>query len=222
MVIPPVGVRLWSVAWSAVVCHPLRTAATVAGFVLPLALLPGGSAGAWALRLVASAVCGAVGVGALVVPAFRRQLSTTMAARVDVARAALRAANPDVVVGSSWGGALAVALMEQGDWGGRTVLLGPAHGRVARAVRAPAPRLPATVDGPVHIVHAVRDTTCPIEDSRHLQQGTRAPVCTLLEVHGDGHALKSVCAGAGSKLLLDRVRGVGVIPAHDTWHAPRP
>jgi len=44
--------------------------------------------------------------------------------------------DPDVVVGSSWGGAVALACIQTGVWYGPTLLLAPAHQRIEAAMGA--------------------------------------------------------------------------------------
>ncbi len=92
----------------------------------------------------------------------------------------------DVVLGSSYGGAVALELLHRGVWNGPTVLLCPAHQLVAkRSGRA----LPSTSLGShVCVVHGNRDETVPISDSRALVQGAAA---TLIEVDDDHRLSKS-------------------------------
>jgi predicted esterase len=98
--------------------------------------------------------------------------------------AALAANPPDVVVGSSFGGAITVALLDQGAWRGPTVLLAPA------AARLDVPnRLPEGVA--VTVVHGDRDDIIPIDDSRALARTGTAALVRLIEV-ADDHRLKSL------------------------------
>jgi dienelactone hydrolase len=55
---------------------------------------------------------------------------------VAVARDALQRCKPDVVVGFSWGGAIAIELIRSGDWKGPTVLLAPAHKKLDQLMRS--------------------------------------------------------------------------------------
>ena len=76
---------------------------------------------------------------------------------------ALRREKPDVVVGSSWGGAVALKCIEQGYWAGPAVLLAPAIS--ARGVWNLAwpsfePELPAAAAARVLVVQGDRDDTC--------------------------------------------------------------
>jgi hypothetical protein len=56
---------------------------------------------------------------------------------VDVMERALKQYEPDVVVGSSWGGAIATWCLVAGSWSGPTVLLAPAYHRVRFAMGDP-------------------------------------------------------------------------------------
>lgn len=85
----------------------------------------------------------------------------------------------DLVLGSSFGGAVCIELLAQGIWKGPTVLLCPAHQRVAALARKAPPKLPPGAR--VLVVHGLQDSTVPVEHSRALaRQGA-----TLLEVDDD-------------------------------------
>ena len=102
---------------------------------------------------------------------------------------------PDVVVGSSYGGAVLCELLQTGHWSGPTLLLAPA----ARLYN-PSARLPADV--PVVIVHGLRDEVVPIEHSRALV-ATRKPQRTWLHEVDDDHRLtRTVSSGR----LIEYVR----------------
>ncbi len=88
---------------------------------------------------------------------------------------------PDVLVGSSFGGAVALELLHRGVWRGPTLLLAPA---VAR--RGPAAHLPDGVR--VWIVHGLRDALVPIDGSRALARTGSPELVRLIEVDDD-HAL---------------------------------
>lgn len=123
-----------------------------------------------------------------------------MNACIDIQRRALNA--PDVLVGSSWGAAVAASLLALGPWRGPTVLLCPALRQIERWMypRGPLPSsaitaagvaerlasLPKTVKARCLIVHGTRDRVVPLEDSRWLSQrsGIR-----LMEIQGGSHGL---------------------------------
>ncbi len=105
-------------------------------------------------------------------PALPRE---NFAESVRIAENALQADRPDVVVGSSRGGAVAMAMKLDG---------------LPMVLLAPAWRffldLPTLV-GPVHIIHSPADSLVPIDHSRDLLRLFPAQV-TLLEI-GDRHTL---------------------------------
>jgi alpha-beta hydrolase superfamily lysophospholipase len=94
---------------------------------------------------------------------------------------ALASYRPDLLVGSSFGGAVVVTLLEQGLWTGPTLLLAPAALRLC-----PISRLAENV--PVTIVHGRGDTVIDIEDSRKLARTGTPGWVRLFEVD-DAHDL---------------------------------
>jgi len=88
---------------------------------------------------------------------------------------------PHVVIGSSYGGAIVVALLQRGLWKGPTLLLAQA----ALRRRMPA-ELPADVD--VWLVHGLRDEIIDVEDSRTLARAGTPGRVRLIEVD-DVHSL---------------------------------
>lgn len=109
---------------------------------------------------------------------------------------------PDVLVGSSFGGAVAAALLQRGSWHGPTVLLAP-----ALEPFGVEPSLPA--GAPVVIVHGIADDIVPIEASRRLARACDPAWVTLVEVD-DGHRLGSLLE---SERLADIVREVAGPPS---------
>jgi len=103
---------------------------------------------------------------------------------VRVQREAMASHDPDVVVGSSFGGAVLAFLLREGSWRGPTLLLAPA----AEKLGYPG-ALPSGV--PVMIVHGLRDDVVPIEDSRRLVATGTPGIVQLLEVD-DEHPLRSL------------------------------
>ncbi len=118
---------------------------------------------------------------------------------------ALRRFRPDVLVGSSFGGAVAVALLQRVLWRGPTLLLAQA----ALHYGLPA-RLPEHV--PVWLVHGLRDTIVDPEQSRELSRSGTPGLVRLVEVD-DEHALPGlVASGELVKLvraLFESSRAVG-------------
>jgi pimeloyl-ACP methyl ester carboxylesterase len=106
---------------------------------------------------------------------------------------------PDVLVGSSFGGAVAVALLERQLWRGPTLLLAQA----AVLYRADA-CLPGGVR--VLLVHARQDSVVPIEHSRTLARTGTAGLVELVEVD-DNHALSGLVASGELVAMVKRVAG---------------
>jgi predicted esterase len=103
------------------------------------------------------------------------------AGSVAVQAAALREFDPHVLVGSSYGGAIAVDLLQRGDWRGPTLLLAQAALR-----RGQPAQLPPGVT--VWLVHGTRDAIIDPEDSRVLARTGSSEHVRLIEVDDD-HAL---------------------------------
>jgi len=117
---------------------------------------------------------------------------------VEVQASSLKDFDPDVLVGSSFGGAVAVALLQRGLWRGPTLLLAQAALR-----RGQPPELPDRV--PILLVHGLQDSLIDPLDSRTLARAGAPEWVELLEVEDD-HALhRSVENGA----LLSWVRDLG-------------
>jgi pimeloyl-ACP methyl ester carboxylesterase len=102
---------------------------------------------------------------------------------------------PDVVVGSSFGGAVAVALLQRAAWRGPTLLLAQAALRMG----LPA-ELPPGV--PIWLVHAGGDAIVPLSDSQALANAGDPAFVRLIEVEDD-HALH---AWVDSGELVEAVR----------------
>jgi alpha/beta superfamily hydrolase len=124
------------------------------------------------------------------------------AACVEVQAAALRSFCPDVLVGSSFGGAVAVELLRRGLWRGPTLLL--AQAAVKRDRRA---RLPEGVR--VWLVHGRRDDIVDPEDSRALAQTGTADLVRLIEVDDD-HPLHATVKGGRMLELVRELADTGL------------
>ena len=123
------------------------------------------------------------------------------AACVEVQAAALRSFRPDVLVGSSFGGAVAVELLRAGLWRGPTLLLAQ-----AAVKRDPGARLPEGV--PVWLVHGRRDDIVDPEDSRALAQTGTASLVQLIEVDDD-HPLHATVRGGRLSELVRELASAG-------------
>jgi hypothetical protein len=113
----------------------------------------------------------------------------------------IRSFAPDLLVGSSFGGAVAVELLRRGVWRGRTLLLAQAALELD-----PQARLPEDVT--VWIVHGTRDHLVDPEDSRRLARTGSAGRVRLLEVDDDHSLHASVADGR----LLEWVRELAALP----------
>lgn len=102
---------------------------------------------------------------------------------------------PDVLVGSSFGGAVAVELIRRGLWSGRTLLLAQ-----AALKRNPTVCLPEHVT--VWLVHGTQDTIVDPEESRRLARTGSPERVRLIEVDDD-HPLH---ASVGDGRLVAWVR----------------
>jgi len=107
----------------------------------------------------------------------------------------VRSFAPDLLVGSSFGGAVALELLRRGIWRGRTLLLAQ-----AALKRNPRARLPEDVT--VWIVHGTRDHLVDPAGSRRLAGTGSAGRVRLFEVEDDHSLHASVADGR----LLEWVR----------------
>lgn len=128
---------------------------------------------------------GFLGLAAVVTPFARIALLRRVFSRsVEVQRPLLRR-DIDVVVGSSFGGAITLELLQRRLWEGPTLLLCPAQDLIVRGTSRPLPAPLADLGErakSVVIVHGTRDETVPIAHSRRLVRGSRAE---LIEVDDD-------------------------------------
>lgn len=115
---------------------------------------------------------------------------------IRVQERAIRANPPDVLVGSSFGGAVAVALLQRGLWNGPTLLLAPAVKHFGLE-----PWLPENVR--VLIVHGTRDAVVDIETSRVLEKSGTPGFVAMMELD-DEHRLQSVLEGELLSELVNR------------------
>lgn len=96
---------------------------------------------------------------------------------------------PDVLIGSSYGGAVVLALLQRGIWSGPTLLLAQAGLPVGLPVELPN-------DVRIWLVHGIHDDVIDIEDSRQLAAAGQASHVRLIEVDDDHPLQQSVASGA--------------------------
>lgn len=150
--------------------------------VFSLALIVMGAFSSWLHALVAVVV----GFGAFF-PVKALVTRRVLERSVEVQRRQLELTRPDVVLGSSFGGAVSLELLRRGLWRGPTVLLCPAHERVTeRGWQRRHPGfsgLPDEVVANVLVVHGTSDETVPVEHSRRLVDGTKARLVCVDDDH---------------------------------------
>lgn len=122
-----------------------------------------------------------------------RDFEACVALHADTARSF----RPHVLVGSSFGGAVAVALLQRALWRGPTLLLAQA----ALSQGLPV-ALPPSV--PVWLVHGSQDELVDPEDSRRLVAAGESGCVRLLEVDDDHRLTELVASGR----LIELVRAL--------------
>lgn len=109
---------------------------------------------------------------------------------------------PDVVVGSSFGGAVALALLQRELWRGPTLLLAQAGAELGLALRLPEAAW-------VWIVHGTRDDVVPLASSLALARTGTPERVRLLEVQDDHRLSATVASGRLVALVRELVRRAG-------------
>ena len=112
----------------------------------------------------------------------------------------VRRFEPDVLVGSSFGGAVALALLQREQWSGPTLLL--AQAGLRQGLRA---KIPPGLR--VWLVHARGDDVVPVADSRRLARSGTPGFVRLFEVDDD-HALHAFVT---SGRLVSMVRELSAV-----------
>ncbi|MFK8003815.1 MAG: hypothetical protein AB8H86_29905 [Polyangiales bacterium] len=117
---------------------------------------------------------------------------------VAIQRKAILHDAPDILIGSSWGGAVAAELIASGVWAGPTILLAPAVARVSEGARrndlakTKAALHAAATRARVVIFHDPSDSVVPHEDSVSL---ARDSSIDLRSVDAGGHRLLALLEG---------------------------
>jgi len=104
---------------------------------------------------------------------------------VSIARQACQDFAPDIIVGSSFGGAVLLQLVTEGLWQGPSLFLAQAG-----AMYGIADTLPHEV--PCILVHGTQDNIVPIEGSERL--ALSSPNARLIK-NNDNHSLVTLCDG---------------------------
>lgn len=126
----------------------------------------------------------------------RRITQRIVGRSLQLQREALATERVDVVVGSSFGGAITTRLLLEGSWTGPTVLLCPAGGLVAERTRTASPSLaalPEDVAARVLVVHGRQDEVVPFAHSEALVAGSAA----RLRAVDDDHRLQTTATPRG-------------------------
>ena len=136
-------------------------------------------------------------------------LADSFDACVDVQRAALADGEHDVLLGSSWGGAVAAALIADGAWSGPALLLCPALSKleqrgVARAgtIATRLGALDAAQRKRTLLVHGDADDTIPLADSEAIADDAGIE---LEVIEGGSHGLGALVADGRLAEIVRRV-----------------
>jgi len=153
-----------------------------------------------------ASVCGLMATSTLLYSYRKRLVSDAVSGSylcsLEVAKSALLEHKPHVVVGFSWGGALACDMINSAEWTGPTVLLAPAHRKLLelRGLASSRVRLPCNTV----VVHSQADSIVPIEWSRELVAGQEVSNVRLLEIKKDPHKMWSIATdGTMARLVQE-------------------
>jgi len=122
-------------------------------------------------------------------------------AALSVARAILAVERPSVILGSSFGGAILLRLIQEGLWRGPSIFLAQAGGNFGVELVLP-PSVRAI------LIHGDEDDIVPLADSVKLAASSET--ATLVAIH-DGHRLSSI---RESGVLERALAELGVVPAN--------
>jgi pimeloyl-ACP methyl ester carboxylesterase len=99
---------------------------------------------------------------------------------LELARQVLKESPPVVLVGSSYGGAIAQVMLGEGRWTGKTILIAPAGEKLGVDFGSP--------EGEILILHGEYDEVIPLEDSRRYAERVGG---RLVVVEGGDHRLNT-------------------------------
>lgn len=160
--------------------HVARDPVVIAGALGAVALTATLTA-RWGIKGLTTALTAAAATQRAAREALTRR---TFERSVAVQLRALEAHKIDVVMGSSFGGAVALELLRRGAWNGPTVLLCPAHLRVVEREGRPwVPLGPLADRSRVVIVHAREDQVVPYAHAEQLARELDVELVTVSDDH---------------------------------------
>jgi len=101
-----------------------------------------------------------------------------------IAMGAIERTDPDMLIGFSWGGAVAWELCASHRWTGPTVLLAPTVSAICGITFSSPPKLRVPACSEVHVFHAREDPFCPDAQHSYLQEDG-----CVMHLHTDNHML---------------------------------
>jgi len=122
-------------------------------------------------------------------------------------RKELKVSQPDIIVASSLGGALAVRLMTEGTWKGKTLLLNPAQTKLSNLM-GEEQTLELPIECEVVLLHGTADKTIPLRHSEALAKANPFLKLRFVKVDGEGHSLNQwLNENARFEELVDNLAG---------------
>ena len=119
-------------------------------------------------------------------PSNRGPVSEVFDECYEIAKKELAKMNPDLVVGSSFGGGILLKLVTEGIWTGPSLFLAQAgvHYKISET-------LPQNVS--CILIHGAKDTIIELQDSEMLAQSSNT--AQMVTLPNDGHRLESLLGG---------------------------
>ena len=106
---------------------------------------------------------------------------------LSLAEEEIKSTQPDLIIGFSWGGAIATKLLCDQTYKGNVLLLAPAGEKLNEITSSSLLSYPTSIKSKITIIHCTDDTIVPLSHSRMLK--TKFSSVNLLEVSGQGHKL---------------------------------